>query len=361
MNENNNNPTSPPESENGVSNAKNVNATVQESAAADTAAADTATADTASAVSAAADADRSDTAAADTAVQNTTAADNEANKANANPAVDAVSANSAPIMRSEQDIQSTNTNNGTAASVLSDTIAGDDKPDDVPLLQLVNVVKRYGSKTILKSLSFSIGRGGIIGLLGPNGSGKTTIIKLINRLLVPNSGQILLNGRPVDVDSASVISYLPERSYLPLGDRVCDIIDYFSDFYVDFDRRKAYEMLTRLKINSRDRIRTLSKGTREKVQLMLVMSRRAQLYILDEPLGGVDPAARDFILDTILANYHEDGSIIISTHLIADIERILDDVIFIADGQAMLCASVKSIHTKHQKTVDELFREVYRC
>ena len=264
-------------------------------------------------------------------------------------------------MQPEQAIQSTITNNSTAASVTSDTIADDAKPDDVPLLQLVNVVKRYGSKTILKSLSFSIGRGGIIGLLGPNGSGKTTIIKLINRLLVPNSGQILLNGRPVDVDSASVISYLPERSYLPLGDRVCDIIDYFSDFYVDFDRRKAYEMLTRLKINSHDRIRTLSKGTREKVQLMLVMSRRAQLYILDEPIGGVDPAARDFILDTILANYHEDGSIIISTHLIADIERILDDVIFISDGQAVLCASVKSIHTKHQKTVDELFREVYRC
>ncbi len=264
-------------------------------------------------------------------------------------------------MQPEQAIQSTITNNSTAASVTSDTIADDAKPDDVPLLQLVNVVKRYGSKTILKSLSFSIGRGGIIGLLGPNGSGKTTIIKLINRLLVPNSGQILLNGRPVDVDSASAISYLPERSYLPLGDRVCDIIDYFSDFYVDFDRRKAYEMLTRLKINSHDRIRTLSKGTREKVQLMLVMSRRAQLYILDEPIGGVDPAARDFILDTILANYHEDGSIIISTHLIADIERILDDVIFISDGQAVLCASVKSIHTKHQKTVDELFREVYRC
>lgn len=346
MNENNNNPTPPSESENGISNDVNVNTTVHDSAAADTAAVGTAAADM---------------AAADTAAQNTTAADNEANKANANPAADAVSANSAPIMRSEQDIQSTITNNGTAASVLSDTIANDAKPDDVPLLQLVNVVKRYGSKTILKSLSFSIGRGGIIGLLGPNGSGKTTIIKLINRLLVPNSGQILLNGRPVDVDSASAISYLPERSYLPLGDRVCDIIDYFSDFYVDFDRRKAYEMLTRLKINSHDRIRTLSKGTREKVQLMLVMSRRAQLYILDEPLGGVDPAARDFILDTILANYHDDGSIIISTHLIADIERILDDVIFISDGQAVLCASVKSIHTKHQKTVDELFREVYRC
>ncbi len=356
MNENNNNPTPPSESENGISNDVNVNTTVHESAAADTAAVGTAAADTAAVGTAAVG-----TAAADTAAQNTTAADNEAIKLNAFPAADTVSLNTTPIMQPEQAIQSTITNNSTAASVTSDTIADDAKPDDVPLLQLVNVVKRYGSKTILKSLSFSIGRGGIIGLLGPNGSGKTTIIKLINRLLVPNSGQILLNGRPVDVDSASVISYLPERSYLPLGDRVCDIIDYFSDFYVDFDRRKAYEMLTRLKINSHDRIRTLSKGTREKVQLMLVMSRRAQLYILDEPIGGVDPAARDFILDTILGNYHEDGSIIISTHLIADIERILDDVIFISDGQAVLCASVKSIHTKHQKTVDELFREVYRC
>lgn len=182
MNENNNNPTSPPESENGVSNGKNANATVQESAAADTAA------------------------------QNTTAADNEAIKLNAFPAADTVSLNTAPIMQPEQAIQSTITNNSTAASVTSDTIANDAKPDDVPLLQLVNVVKRYGSKTILKSLSFSIGRGGIIGLLGPNGSGKTTIIKLINRLLVPNSGQILLNGRPVDVDSASVISYLPSAA-----------------------------------------------------------------------------------------------------------------------------------------------------
>ena len=278
---------------------------------------------------------------------------------------DVNTAGNSAVAAAEQtaNIQSTLPDTGSITSGLPETIKAPDSngSDDIPLLQLVNVVKRYGSKTVLKSLSFSIGRGGIIGLLGPNGSGKTTIIKLINRLLVPNSGQILLNGRPVDVDSASVISYLPERSYLPLGDRVCDIIDYFSDFYSDFDRRKAYEMLTRLKINSRDRIRTLSKGTREKVQLMLVMSRRAQLYILDEPIGGVDPAARDFILDTILGNYHEDGSIIISTHLISDIERILDDVIFISDGQAMLCASVESIHTKHQKTVDELFREVYRC
>ena len=178
---------------------------------------------------------------------------------------------------------------------------------------------------------------------------------------MPNSGQILLNGQPLSNESASLISYLPERNFLPLGSRVCDIIDYFSDFYADFDRRKAYEMLTRLKINSRDRMRIMSKGTREKVQLMLVMSRRAQLYILDEPIGGVDPAARDFILDTILSNYHENGSIIISTHLISDIERILDDVIFISEGKAMLCASVESIHNKHQKTVDELFREVYRC
>lgn len=240
--------------------------------------------------------------------------------------------------------------------------AGDKaQTDEAPLLELRGVVKNYGSKRVLNDLSFTLGRGGIIGLLGPNGSGKTTIIKLINGLLVPNSGEVLINGLRPSKQTAAMVAYLPERNYLPLKDRVCNIIDYFADFYADFDRVKAREMLGRLGINERDRMNVLSKGTREKVQLILVMSRRAQLYVLDEPIGGVDPAARDYILDTILSNYNENGSILISTHLINDIERMLDDVIFLSEGKAALCASVESLREKHGKSVDELFREVYKC
>ena len=238
----------------------------------------------------------------------------------------------------------------------------DPVPDARPeLLALSHVNKNYGSKKVLDDLSFTIGRGGVIGLLGPNGSGKTTTIKLIAGLLVPNSGEILINGMAPSPATAAMISYLPERNFLPLGEKVSYLIDYFADFYRDFDRRKAYEMLGRLGVSEKERLKNLSKGTREKVQLILVMSRRAELYILDEPLGGVDPAARDYILDTILSNYSENGSILISTHLISDVERVLDDVIFMADGRAAFCASVRSIHEKHGKTVDELFREVYKC
>lgn len=229
------------------------------------------------------------------------------------------------------------------------------------LLALSHVNKNYGSKKVLDDLSFTIGRGGVIGLLGPNGSGKTTTIKLVAGLLVPNSGEILINGMAPSPATAAMISYLPERNFLPLGEKVSYLIDYFADFYRDFDRRKAYEMLGRLGVSEKERLKNLSKGTREKVQLILVMSRRAELYLLDEPLGGVDPAARDYILDTILSNYSENGSILLSTHLISDVERVLDDVIFMADGRAVFCASVKSIHEKHGKTVDELFREVYKC
>ncbi|MCI8388665.1 MAG: ABC transporter ATP-binding protein [Clostridiales bacterium] len=230
-----------------------------------------------------------------------------------------------------------------------------------PLLEFKRVVKSYGAKKVLKETSFIINRGGIIGLLGPNGSGKSTIIKLINGLLVPDSGEILVNGLPPSPSTASMVSYLPERNYLPLDRKVSQLIDYFADFYLDFDRVKAYEMLQRLNIDKTERMRALSKGTREKVQLILVMSRRAELYVLDEPIGGVDPAARDYILDTILSNYNENGSILISTHLINDIERALDDVIFISDGKAALCASADSLREKYNKSVDELFREVYKC
>ena len=247
-----------------------------------------------------------------------------------------------------------------------ETQPADTMTDPVPgarpeLLALSHVNKNYGSKKVLDDLSFTIGRGGVIGLLGPNGSGKTTTIKLIAGLLVPNSGEILINGMAPSPATAAMISYLPERNFLPLGEKVSYLIDYFADFYRDFDRRKAYEMLGRLGVSEKERLKNLSKGTREKVQLILVMSRRAELYLLDEPLGGVDPAARDYILDTILSNYSENGSILISTHLISDVERVLDDVIFMADGRAAFCASVRSIHEKHGKTVDELFREVYKC
>ena len=248
----------------------------------------------------------------------------------------------------------------------AETQPADTMTDPVPgarpeLLALSHVNKNYGAKKVLDDLSFTIGRGGVIGLLGPNGSGKTTTIKLIAGLLVPNSGEILINGMAPSPATAAMISYLPERNFLPLGEKVSYLIDYFADFYRDFDRRKAYEMLGRLGVSEKERLKNLSKGTREKVQLILVMSRRAELYILDEPLGGVDPAARDYILDTILSNYSENGSILISTHLISDVERVLDDVIFMADGRAAFCASVRSIHEKHGKTVDELFREVYKC
>ena len=253
-----------------------------------------------------------------------------------------------------------------AAVPSAETQPADTMTDPVPgarpeLLALSHVNKNYGSKKVLDDLSFTIGRGGVIGLLGPNGSGKTTTIKLIAGLLVPNSGEILINGMAPSPATAAMISYLPERNFLPLGEKVSYLIDYFADFYRDFDRRKAYEMLGRLGVSEKERLKNLSKGTREKVQLILVMSRRAELYILDEPLGGVDPAARDYILDTILSNYSENGSILISTHLISDVERVLDDVIFMADGRAAFCASVRSIHEKHGKTVDELFREVYKC
>ena len=235
-----------------------------------------------------------------------------------------------------------------------------DEPE-LPLLEFVGVTKRYGSKKVLDELSFAIGRGGKIGLLGPNGSGKTTIIKLINGLLTPTSGEVLINGERPSHLTAEFISYLPERDSLPQGSRICDLVDLFADFYVDFDRLKANDMIARLKLDPKARMRTLSKGNREKVQLILAMSRKAKLYVLDEPIGGVDPAARDFILDTILSNYDPEGSILISTHLIADIERVLDDVIFLSEGKAALCASVQAIHEKHGKTVDELFRELYKA
>lgn len=229
------------------------------------------------------------------------------------------------------------------------------------LLECKNLYKDYGTKKVLKDVNLTIPRGKIIGLLGSNGSGKTTLIKLINDLITPTSGEILINGEHPGINSKKIISYLPERTYLSMDMKVKEIIEYFKDFYDNFDEKKAYKLLNKLKINSNDKLKTMSKGTKEKVQLILVMSRKADLYILDEPIGGVDPAARDYILDTILKNFNKNASIIISTHLIADIERILDDVIFISDGKIVLYEEADKLRNKENKSIDMIFREMFKC
>ena len=230
-----------------------------------------------------------------------------------------------------------------------------------PILECKGLTKRYGGKTALDQISFSLMPGKIIGLLGPNGSGKTTLIKLLNGLLVPTEGQIFIDGLRPGTETKKFVSYLPERTYLNSWMKVCDIIDFFQDFYEDFDKARAYDMLKRLNINPSDRLRTMSKGTKEKVQLILVMSRRARLYCLDEPIAGVDPAARDYILSTIIQNYDENATIIISTHLISDVENILDDVVFIQNGHIRMVDSVENIRFNQGKSVDALFREVFKC
>ena len=193
------------------------------------------------------------------------------------------------------------------------------------------------------------------------GAGKTTLIKMINGLLAPTSGSIFMQQNPIGAESKKHISYLPDHTYLNMNERVRDIIRYFSDFYEDFDEKRAYDMLGKLQIDASDRLKTMSKGTKEKVQLILVMSRRADLYVLDEPIAGVDPAARDYILRTILTNYDENATILISTHLIADVENVLDEVVFIQNGTISLTSSVDDIRINQGKSVDALFREVFRC
>lgn len=229
------------------------------------------------------------------------------------------------------------------------------------LLECKDVTKRYGSKVALNHVNLNIESGHIVGLLGPNGSGKTTLIKLINGLLTPEEGEILIEENPIGVESKRVVSYLPDHTYLEGNKKVRDIIDYFEDFYQDFDTIRAYDMLAKLSINPNDKLKSMSKGTKEKVQLILVMSRHADLYILDEPIAGVDPAARDYILDTILCNYDENATILISTHLIADVENILDEVIFLQNGQIRMTSSVEDIRANEGKSVDALFREVFKC
>lgn len=230
-----------------------------------------------------------------------------------------------------------------------------------PILTCEGLTKRYGRTEVLRGLELSLPRGRIIGLLGPNGAGKTTLIKLICGLLTPDSGSISVAGHPVGPESKTVVSYLPERPFLGKWMTVRDGLDLFQDFYADFDRAKAEDMLARLGVDAGARLTTLSKGTLEKVHLVLVMSRNAQLYVLDEPIGGVDPAARDFILSTILTNYNEEGSILISTHLIADVETVLDEVLFLRDGTIALHDTVDHIREERGVSVDELFREVFKC
>jgi len=237
-------------------------------------------------------------------------------------------------------------------------------PRNIPLLQLNDLCKRYpgmGTYMSVFHMNLIIPRGRIIGLLGPNGCGKTTLIKMINGLLAPTCGNVLINGMEPCPATKKVISYLPERTYLDNGMKVSQMVEYFADFYEDFSTEKAYSMLSALGISSDARLKTLSKGTKEKVQLILVMSRQADLYILDEPIAGVDPAARDYILRTIITNYNPGSTIILSTHLISDIENILDDVIFMKNGSLMLYTSVDSIRSQMGKSVDTYFREVYAC
>lgn len=229
------------------------------------------------------------------------------------------------------------------------------------LVTCKNLTKTFGSTTALANINLDIEEGHIIGLLGPNGSGKTTLIKIMNGLLTPTAGEIYVKEFPVGVASKKIISYLPDHTYLGGSMRVNEIIAFFKDFYEDFEEERAYDMLEKLNINPKQKLKTMSKGTKEKVQLILVMSRRADLYVLDEPIAGVDPAARDYILNTIITNYDEHASILISTHLIADIENILDQVIFIKNGQIVRNSSVENIREEEGKSVDALFREVFKC
>lgn len=229
------------------------------------------------------------------------------------------------------------------------------------LIEIKNVSKSYGKKQALNNINITIEPGKIYGLLGPNGSGKTTLIKIINDLLTPTSGEILIKGQKPGIESKKIISYLPERTYLNMNFKVKELLNYFEEFYENFNKTKAQELLKKLDINEEDKLKTMSKGTKEKVQLILVMSRKADIYILDEPIGGVDPASRDYILETILNNFDENSSMIISTHLIQDIENILDNVIFINRGKIILNDIADNIRTEKGKTIDQVFREEFKC
>ncbi len=229
------------------------------------------------------------------------------------------------------------------------------------ILEARGLTKRYGATLALNNVDLTLPKGKIVGLLGPNGSGKTTLLKIAAGLLTPTNGMILADNRPIGEATKSVISFLPERTYLPDWMTVTDCLDYFKDFYEDFDTERAEDMLSRLAVPANKKMRTLSKGTREKMQLVLVMSRRAKLYLLDEPIGGVDPATRDYILNTIIGNYDNEATILISTHLIADVEKVLDEFMFLKDGVITMHDTTDNIRETQGKSLDELFREVFRC
>ena len=230
--------------------------------------------------------------------------------------------------------------------------------NNMKILEIKDLNKSFDNKKILKDINLSIQSGKIIGLLGKNGVGKTTLIKLINDLLTPTSGEILIKGQKIGVETKKVISYLPERTYLNKQMKVSEVISYFEDFYDNFDAEKAKKLLKDLNLDIDQKLTKMSKGMQEKVQLVLVMSRNADLYVLDEPLGGVDPATRDYILDTILSNFNENASVIISTHLISDIEKILDELIFIDKGQIVLQSDADKLRNKENASIDEIFRRM---
>lgn len=230
------------------------------------------------------------------------------------------------------------------------------------LIRIDNLSKCYSKEmTAVDDLNLVLPKGKIIGLLGPNGSGKTTLIKMISGILKPTTGNILIDGMEIGERTKACVAYLPDCDFLPGRKRIADIVNYYADFYDDFSKKKAEEMLEALQINPKDRFHTMSKGTKEKVQLVLVMSRSAKLYVLDEPIAGVDPAARDYILRTIINNYNPEASVIISTHLISDIESVLDEVVFIKYGKMTLHATVDEIRDEKGKSVDAYFREVFAC
>ena len=229
------------------------------------------------------------------------------------------------------------------------------------LLECKHLCKNFDDKQILKDINLKIEKGKIIGLLGKNGTGKTTLIKLINDLLTPTSGEILINGEKPGIKSKEIISYLPERTYLDKEMTIKQAIKYFEEFYKNFDTEKAIKLLKDLNLEAETKISKMSKGMQEKLQLILVMSRNAELYILDEPLGGVDPATRDYILDTILSNFCKGATVIISTHLISDIERILDEVIFIDKGEIIVTSSADELRNKENASIDEIFRRYFKC
>ena len=221
--------------------------------------------------------------------------------------------------------------------------------------------KSFGATQALRNVNISIAPGRVVGLLGPNGSGKTTLIKLANGLLSPSHGEVLICGEEPGPESKALVSYLPDKTCMPMWMNVEQLMDFFQDFYADFDRQRAETMLDRLGLDRKKKLRQMSKGTKEKVQLIMVMSRKAKLYLLDEPIGGVDPATRDYILDTIIRNYDPEAVVLIYTHLISDVEKVLDEVLFINQGQIALQASVDDIRQQYGKSVDEYFREVFKC